>query len=61
MRSKHTKNIDDYFSGITKEDEQEIKKIDVEIKDIVNDAAEFAKASPEPSVNELFTDIYLEV
>ena len=39
----------------------EIKKIDVEIKDIVNDAAEFAKASPEPSVNELFTDIYLEV
>lgn len=41
--------------------EQEIKKIDVEIKDIINDAAEFAKASPEPSVNELFTDIYLEV
>lgn len=38
--------------------ETELKAIDKEIKDIVNDAAEFAKASPEPGLGELWTDIY---
>ncbi|HVG49286.1 MAG TPA: pyruvate dehydrogenase (acetyl-transferring) E1 component subunit alpha [Rubellimicrobium sp.] len=37
--------------------EDEIKAIDREIKDIVNDSAEFAKESPEPSLDELWTDI----
>jgi len=38
--------------------EDDLKAIDKEIKSIVNDAAEFAKASPEPDASELWTDIY---
>jgi len=38
--------------------EEELKKIDKEIKDIVNEAAEFSKESPEPDLSELWTDIY---
>ena len=38
--------------------EDELKAIDKEIKDIVNDSAEFAKESPEPALEELWTDIY---
>jgi pyruvate dehydrogenase E1 component alpha subunit len=40
--------------------EDELKAIDKEIKDIVNAAAEFSKESPEPAVEELWTDIYAE-
>ncbi len=36
----------------------DLKSIDKEIKKIVNESAEFAKASPEPELNELYTDIY---
>jgi len=38
--------------------EDDLKGIDKEIKDIVNDAAEFSKSSPEPKLEELWTDIY---
>ena len=38
--------------------EDELKAIDKDIKAIVNDAAEFAKESPEPALSELWTDIY---
>ncbi len=38
--------------------EDDLKVIDKEIKDIVNDSAEFAKTSPEPALEELWTDIY---
>ncbi len=38
--------------------EDDLKAIDKEIKEVVNQAAEFAKESPEPSVEELWTDIY---
>ena len=38
--------------------EDELKAVDKEIKDIVNDAAEFSKESPEPALEELWTDIY---
>ena len=38
--------------------EDDLKKIDKEIKDIVNESAEFAKTSPEPALDELWTDIY---
>ncbi|MCG6901789.1 MAG: pyruvate dehydrogenase (acetyl-transferring) E1 component subunit alpha [Rhodobacter sp.] len=38
--------------------EDDLKAIDKEIKDIVNEAAEFAKESPEPNLDELYTDIY---
>ncbi|MBP1805497.1 pyruvate dehydrogenase (acetyl-transferring) E1 component subunit alpha [Rubellimicrobium aerolatum] len=37
--------------------EDELKAIDREIKEIVNDSAEFAKESPEPDVAELWTDV----
>ncbi|MFI0395534.1 pyruvate dehydrogenase (acetyl-transferring) E1 component subunit alpha [Paracoccus jiaweipingae] len=40
--------------------EDELKAIDKEIKQIVNDAAEFSKESPEPDLSELYTDIYAE-
>ena len=40
--------------------EDELKAIDKEIKDIVNEAAEFSKESPEPQLSELWTDIYVD-
>jgi pyruvate dehydrogenase E1 component alpha subunit len=41
-------------------DEAEIKEIDDAVKRIVQEAADFAQASPEPDPAELFTDILLE-
>ena len=38
--------------------EEDLKAIDKEIKEIVNASAEFAKESPEPALDELWTDIY---
>ena len=38
--------------------EEDLKAIDKEIKSIVNDSAEFARNSPEPALEELWTDIY---
>jgi pyruvate dehydrogenase E1 component alpha subunit len=38
--------------------EDELKKLDAEVRDAVNDAAEFATHDPEPDVSELYTDIY---
>ncbi|NIY72682.1 pyruvate dehydrogenase (acetyl-transferring) E1 component subunit alpha [Marivivens donghaensis] len=38
--------------------EEDLKAIDKEIKDVVNASAEFAKESPEPALEELWTDIY---
>jgi pyruvate dehydrogenase E1 component alpha subunit len=38
--------------------EDDLKAIDKEIKDVVNASAEFAKESPEPALEELYTDIY---
>ncbi|KUF08884.1 pyruvate dehydrogenase (acetyl-transferring) E1 component subunit alpha [Pseudoponticoccus marisrubri] len=40
--------------------EDGLKAIDKEIKGIVNDAAEFSRESPEPPLDELWTDIYAE-
>jgi len=40
--------------------EDDLKAIDKEIKEVVNKAADFAKESPEPSVDELYTDIYAD-
>jgi len=39
--------------------EDQLKAIDKEIKEIVNEAAEYAKESPEPDLSELWTDIYV--
>ncbi len=40
--------------------EDELKAIDKEIKQIVNEAAEYSKESPEPALSELWTDIYVD-
>jgi pyruvate dehydrogenase E1 component alpha subunit len=37
--------------------EDELKKIDADVRSIVNDAAEFATHDPEPDPSELFTDV----
>jgi pyruvate dehydrogenase E1 component alpha subunit len=42
--------------GFAKEDE--LKKMDAEVRDIVNEAAEFATHDPEPDAAELWTDVY---
>jgi pyruvate dehydrogenase E1 component alpha subunit len=39
---------------------EELKEIDKEIRRIVNEAAEFAQADPEPDPAELWTNIYAE-
>ena len=41
-------------------DEDALKEIDRNIKDIVSDAAEFAQNSPEPAPSELYTDVIVE-
>jgi pyruvate dehydrogenase E1 component alpha subunit len=38
--------------------EEELKKIDAEVRDLINEAAEFATHDPEPDVSELWTDVY---
>ncbi len=40
--------------------DDELKAVDKEIKEIVNAAAEFSKESPEPAIDELYTDIYAD-
>ncbi len=40
--------------------EDDLKEIDKEIKGIIAEAAEFAGESPEPSVDELWTDVYVD-
>ena len=37
--------------------EEDLKKIDAEIRDIVNEAADFASHDPEPDPSELYTDV----
>ncbi len=38
--------------------EADLKKIDADVRDIVNASADFAQNTPEPDVSELYTDIY---
>ncbi|MCF8478651.1 MAG: pyruvate dehydrogenase (acetyl-transferring) E1 component subunit alpha [Pseudolabrys sp.] len=38
--------------------EEGLKKIDAGVRDVINQAAEFATHDPEPDVSELYTDIY---
>ena len=40
--------------------EDELKAIDKDIKNVVNKAADFARESPEPALDELWTDIYAD-
>jgi pyruvate dehydrogenase E1 component alpha subunit len=41
--------------------EDDLKAIDKEIKEIVNESADFARESPEPDAAELWTDVYTDV
>ncbi|WP_298721241.1 pyruvate dehydrogenase (acetyl-transferring) E1 component subunit alpha [uncultured Ferrovibrio sp.] len=41
-------------------DEDALKAIDKEVKDIVQEAADFSQQSPEPDPSELWTDVYVE-
>jgi pyruvate dehydrogenase E1 component alpha subunit len=41
-------------------DDEALKKVDKDVKDIVSDAAEFAQDSPEPDPSELYTDVLKE-
>jgi pyruvate dehydrogenase E1 component alpha subunit len=38
--------------------EQDLKAIDAGVREIVNEAADFAQHDPEPDPSELYTDIY---
>jgi pyruvate dehydrogenase E1 component alpha subunit len=38
--------------------EDELKKFDGEVRDLINQAAEFATHDPEPDASELYTDVY---
>ncbi|AJR25138.1 MULTISPECIES: pyruvate dehydrogenase (acetyl-transferring) E1 component subunit alpha [Sphingobium] len=40
--------------------EDELKKIDQDIRKIVSDAADFAETSPEPELHDLYTDVLVE-
>ena len=40
--------------------EDDLKAIEKEIREVVNDAAEFAQQSPEPDPSELWTDVLVE-
>lgn len=40
--------------------QDELKAIDLEIKSVVNDAADFSRTSPEPATSELWTDVYAD-
>jgi pyruvate dehydrogenase E1 component alpha subunit len=40
--------------------EDQLKAIDGKVREVVNEAAEFATHDPEPDVSELWTDILLE-
>jgi pyruvate dehydrogenase E1 component alpha subunit len=41
-------------------DEAKLKEIDGQVKEVVNEAAEFAQQSPEPDPAELYTDVLVE-
>ena len=40
--------------------EEDVKKIDKDVNDLIDEAVAFADASPEPELSELFTDIFKE-
>jgi pyruvate dehydrogenase E1 component alpha subunit len=61
MRSQHDpiEQVRERLLGTHKIAEDEIKKIDAEVRRIVNESAEFATVDPEPEISELWTDITL--
>ncbi len=62
MRSEHDP-IDQVRSLLLNNkmtEEDALKAIDKEVKDIVQKAADFSQSSPEPDASELWTDVYVE-
>ncbi len=61
MRQEHDP-IDTLRQLILKQggDEEQLKKVDREVKDLITDAADFAQQSPEPDPSELWTDVLVE-
>jgi pyruvate dehydrogenase E1 component alpha subunit len=59
MRSDHDpiENVRDRLLANKWASEDDLKKIDAEIRAIVNEAADFATTDPEPDASELYTDI----
>lgn len=53
-------NLRDWMVGEKIVDEEMLKEIDKEVKARINDAAEFAKESPEPDPSELYTDVIIQ-
>jgi pyruvate dehydrogenase E1 component alpha subunit len=39
--------------------EEDLKKVDAKVKEVVVEAADFAQTSPEPDASELYTDILI--
>jgi pyruvate dehydrogenase E1 component alpha subunit len=37
-----------------------LKKLEAEVREVVNDSAQFAQDSPEPDADELWTDVLVE-
>ena len=50
-------NLQKYMDDNNLHEEDALKKIDNEVKEIIKEAVDFSKNSPEPDANELFTDI----
>jgi pyruvate dehydrogenase E1 component alpha subunit len=61
MRNEHDpiEQVRDRLLKKHKVSEDDLKKIDAEVRRIVNESAEFATVDPEPDVSELWTDITL--
>lgn len=61
MREEHDpiEQVKGRLTRDLKVSEEELKKIDADVREIVNDAAEFATHDPEPDASELYTDILL--
>jgi pyruvate dehydrogenase E1 component alpha subunit len=61
MREEHDpiEQVKGRLTRDLKVSEEELKKIDAAVREIVNDAAEFATHDPEPDASELYTDILL--
>jgi pyruvate dehydrogenase E1 component alpha subunit len=61
MREEHDciEQVRNRLLGGWKVAEDEIKAIDAKVREIVNEAAEFAQNDPEPDISELYTDILL--
>jgi len=59
MREEHDpiEQVRSRLLGAWKLTEDDLKAVDAEVREIVNDAAEFATHDPEPDPSELWTDI----